>query len=538
MFAGMSSVHAATYIINASIVTQTTGFIPAGTLTGGDTLEIPSGRTNHLYFLDVVGLRRQSVKMNKVNCKIMKRSGMFLIGSGLFLFVGMSSVHAAEYYVVTSRTTVDGDTFCGGGACTSSDTIIIEGGNRGNLLLQDFDGSGSYIHIVNQNINPDSKVEIDGVLQLDNCQYVDLRGNNDDDLIYGFKVLNDGVPMTTVNSVRVMGQSDHIKISYIEVVFDGNSTLSGIGIFIQDAGESSSWTYDTIEIHHNYIHGSRYAGMYLGQNDAAYYDNPYIANVSVHDNIIDDSGAYGMVLKSVPASSGVCTIYNNIIRVTGLVTKKDNSFKTGISVHSFDGNAYAKIYNNRIEDTVGAGIKIGKSNHQIYNNKVLGCGKSGDGRWANGILLFYNADGVAVYDNIIIQPAGYGIYATSITSNCTDSRNLIGDAGLGERYVASGGMTESSGSDANWYESDVAAFNFKVWSDDGDYSNDDFSFAEVLSPEDLNQDSRTDIQDIQLCINVILERETDPDIVARADVNRDGSVNALDFQEIVKVTLG
>ncbi|MCK5218089.1 right-handed parallel beta-helix repeat-containing protein [bacterium] len=59
-----------------------------------------------------------------------------------------------------------------------------------------------------------------------------------------------------------------------------------------------------------------------------------------------------------------------------------------------------------------------------------------------------------------------------------------------------------------------------------------------FSPTDLNQDGRTNIQDIQLCVNVILETETDPDIAARADVNGDGSINALDIQEIVNVILG
>ncbi len=424
----------------------------------------------------------------------MKKILVLAIVAGM-LSTAADSGGGSIYYVPTSTTTVDGDTFCGGAACTSADTIIIEGGARGNLLFQDFDGSGAYIHIVNQNINPDSKVEINGVIQLDNCQYVDLRGDNDPDLTYGIKVLNDGIPSANANSVRVKGKSDHIKISYIEVAFDGNTTSSGNGIFIADASESSSWIWDTIEIHHNYIHGSRYAGMYLGHSYAARNDHPYLANVSVHDNIIDDSGTYGMTLKSISASSGVCTIYNNKIRVTGLVTKKSNAFKSGMSCHSFYGSAYAKIYNNRVENTVGAGMKFGRSNHQVYNNVVLGCGKSGDGRWANGILLYYNADSVDVYDNLIIQPTGYGIYATSITSNCTDSRNLIGDAGLGERYVASDGMTEGVGSNANIYHTDVADFGFKVWSDDGDYSNDDFSLGDT-ELTDLNGDGTVDMFDL------------------------------------------
>ena len=61
------------------------------------------------------------------------------------------------YYVPTTTNTVDGTTLCGG-ACTAADTIIIEGGPRGNLLFKDFNGSGSYIPIINE--NGTSKVEI------------------------------------------------------------------------------------------------------------------------------------------------------------------------------------------------------------------------------------------------------------------------------------------------------------------------------------------------------------------------------------------
>ena len=43
--------------------------------------------------------------------------------------------------------------------------------------------------------------------------------------------------------------------------------------------------------------------------------------------------------------------------------------------------------------------------------------------------------------------------------------------------------------------------------------------------------------DVQLCVNVFLGVETDPDVVARADVNGDGAVNVLDVQRIVNVFL-
>ena len=128
---------------------------------------------------------------------------------------------AASYEVSTTTLVVDGDTFCGGSACTSSDTIIIKGGARRGLKFQDFNGNGSYITITNENTNPDSKVEIDGksgsgCLSLSNCKYVDLRGDNDGDITYGIKVINDNTSKAS-GSVWVYGKSDHIKIGYLEI---------------------------------------------------------------------------------------------------------------------------------------------------------------------------------------------------------------------------------------------------------------------------------------------------------------------------------
>jgi subtilisin len=55
--------------------------------------------------------------------------------------------------------------------------------------------------------------------------------------------------------------------------------------------------------------------------------------------------------------------------------------------------------------------------------------------------------------------------------------------------------------------------------------------------EDLNLDGRVNVLDVQLCVNVFLGTEADPDIVARADVNQDIAVNVLDVQRIVNAFL-
>ncbi len=59
----------------------------------------------------------------------------------------------------------------------------------------------------------------------------------------------------------------------------------------------------------------------------------------------------------------------------------------------------------------------------------------------------------------------------------------------------------------------------------------------TLKRGDLNNDEKVNIQDIQLCVNVILGAETNPGIVARADANDDGQVNNSDIEEIVNIIL-
>lgn len=390
-----------------------------------------------------------------------------------------------DYYVENATTLVDGDTFCGGSPCTSADTIIIRGGARGSLRFQDFNGSGSYITITNENTNPDSKVEITSngansstkILNLKNCKYVDLRGDNDPDLEYGIKVINDGTPVSN-GTVWVYGESDHIKLGYLEVAFDDNTTASGIGIQVQDANLTTAWTFSNFEIHHNYIHDSKYCGMYLGHNQPTIDNNPYVGTFSIHDNLLEDLGSYGITYKGINGPNNY--IYNNVVKRTGIIeaSSPDDCGKHGIGVQFACGGNYVEIYNNWVEKTKGAGLKIGDDNHLVHDNTICGCGygygtEPSDEQWHNGITVFSAYD-VEIYDNIIIQPKRYGIYGGYGMGSCSHKRNLIGDPGVGE--AGGDGLVEGTGVDANWYEADVADFGFTAWSDDGDYSNDIFTF--------------------------------------------------------------
>jgi Zn-dependent metalloprotease len=57
-------------------------------------------------------------------------------------------------------------------------------------------------------------------------------------------------------------------------------------------------------------------------------------------------------------------------------------------------------------------------------------------------------------------------------------------------------------------------------------------------PGDLNLDGWVNVLDVQLCVNVFLGTETDPGIMARANVNGDAGVDVLDVQLIVNLFLG
>jgi hypothetical protein len=55
--------------------------------------------------------------------------------------------------------------------------------------------------------------------------------------------------------------------------------------------------------------------------------------------------------------------------------------------------------------------------------------------------------------------------------------------------------------------------------------------------EDLNQDGVVDIIDAQICVNVAIGEETAPNLVERADVNLDGSVDASDVDVVMRTIM-
>ena len=414
----------------------------------------------------------------------------------------------ADYPVSTVTGSVNGQTFCDGNPCTSADTIIITGGARGDLQLINFDGDGEYITVINE--DSATRVTITyvgtyfGGIQINNSSWIDVRGDgysgNDwvsgcsDASCYGIVVTTTGdIPNSAM--IASVGDCDNIKISYIEVDGSNDTSEGESGIIVGSKSLDDSSTLSDWEVHHNYVHGVPYAGMYFGNNDPPGEYNPYLADFLIHDNLLEDLGGYGITYKGIKTGSVGSLIYNNIIRAsnrssgasTGLVTTEDDGFKHGIGVAWAYGTAYVKIYDNWIEKTVGPGLKISESPHLIYDNKILGCGTGDDLKWGHGIYVqTYNTpysqdvDTIQIYDNIIIEPTRYGVsdyngQSSSRNPTAVLQRNIIAEAGIGEFQNVYGEVTEGTGVNANVTTVDADNICFTTWSDDSDYSNDDFT---------------------------------------------------------------
>lgn len=461
----------------------------------------------------------------KILFLIIVLSGIF----GLRAKVSAVTCIAGNCYVETNISTVDGTTFCDGGACTSANTIIIRAGARGGLLFQNFNGNGSYITIKNELKSPSTRVIITnnngpgwGVLNLRNCKYVDLRGDNDPALITTER--SKGI---IINAVRagdkagilwVYGISDHLKVSYIEANHLNNPDSEGVGIQLQDYTLDGAYSFTDMEFHHIWLHDINAQGAYFGPNDP-YGREPWnygtgtrthLRRISIHDNIVEDAGCEGWDIKGCDA--GPNEFYNNKIIRSGAQTwtggKWDQylnygDMSCGLKVAWTTHEAVVNVHDNYFESTAGPSINItGSYSHEdltaldgdkggriyVYDNIVTNAGTQGGPipflgnitrpAYQSGILSWYRTYQCDVHDNIVIQPNKYGLAVGGDYDVMTALRNLTGDAGVSEHFVATyGSYKPGIGVDANTYYTDVASVGFTAWSDDNNYANDIFTFS-------------------------------------------------------------
>ncbi|MCK5243560.1 hypothetical protein KAR34_14015 [bacterium] len=552
----------------------------------------------------------------------MKRSGMLLIiGAGLFLFGGMSSVHAAVYYVKSASN--DGNDSNDGRSDANAwgtidkvngynfvtgDDVYFKCGDvwTGNALTIDWKGTS------------DDRVTIgayydNGIIGISGSKPIINRG------VTGNGVTIDGQDYVTVQNLDIRKGNNAFVISTVNA--DANYPIvekcnigagtTGYGLRIYSGHQTTGG------IIRNNVVDSR-VGIY-GQDESLMYDGIKLTAAAnyykVHDNIIRDWAHTAMRMED----SDYCEWYENYITCVDLQGGDPHKPTSSGRGFGFSGDAkYNKIYLNYFKNMRTLNQLLGGTYNEIYNNifdtitseeTYGGCmlSISGNGAYVaynkiyNNVfyrsleetgytlggtirmyakLGWYDCEYNEIRNNIFLEPNVRALYMANwdgiknniFTNNImykTNETQTISYRGAPTLTVSEWEAAASNGdiiSDNIALDPSLAnPVNGEFWPDEltdpvvdagidvgltEDYlenirpfgSAPDIGAYEYVppsapSPTDLNQDSRTDIQDIQFCVKVILETEIDPDIVVRADVNKDGNVNTLDIQEVVNAVL-
>lgn len=396
----------ATYTINNSTITQTTGFTPSGTLAGGDTLIIPSGWTNHLYFLDVVGASGNDIIItNPSTAKISITEVMTSSPWGSITFIRCR-------YVV-----VDGSNY-------SSETygICSQNGYFGARLYESEDIEIEYAEIL--------------------------------DTTYAAMQWQDGTWNATQDVENIKIHNCYVHDIGTEGIYFGNSSFD----------PALHPSFKDCKIYSNIFENCGWDGIQLGGADEGtneVYDN-YCKNLGT-------AGATGQTFGIIMGRSSICDIYQNIvinahnagIRL-GTLTKQcdihDNvvidSGTYGISNDS--STAGQTIINNTvvnsdpsIVDYQGIATRAGADLGEIRYNLVVGFVKAGQ------ISTSYSINQDNLTSNSI--PAQYFLDVNNDNVRLT-SLSPARDAGVGAGYSTTDldGNTRPYGST----DPDIGAFEY------------------------------------------------------------------------------
>ena len=422
------------------------------------------------------------------------------------------------FCIQTSESTIDGTARCGG-ACTGGDTLYIEQ-PRGWIKFSNFNGGGSYITITGDPSNR-TVITLDGshnaAVEFDTCDWIDFRGNQlsghawtkdcTNDSCYGIEIVvgatyeGDGIEFT--------GDSDTIKLQYLEIQHADGTGDNGAGVQYQWGGGTNTDVLDTFEVAYCYIHDTLYHGMYLGHNNSYANDDPYIANINVHDNLFENLGCHGFEIKGVWGSSGVNYITNNTIRPSDRASGHSTGnnavnnqcrpaqgglgLQNGFFTGGYYGSAYAVISGNWIERPNGACMSIDEADIQIYNNVMVGCGQGSEVTYAttyekfqHGVTVAQDQDvgarpsrTVDINYNTFVDVQGYTYYSQSTGGDFAKIQyddNIVADTVDGATGYE-GGSPPDPVTIINTYSDTTgtaSSMNFTTWVDNNDYSDDNF----------------------------------------------------------------
>jgi|GEM_PF-3862829 len=377
-----------------------------------------------------------------------------LLALGLVALASVS-VWAADHAVTTGTTTVDCDVFDGGVA--AGDTLTLDGGARGKLIVRDCIGAvGNRITIRNDTADT-SPVQITGSVNFpfrcENCEHVTIDGTGgwvgmpggaycgtDTGGTDGCGIQIASTAGAASNVAFIDGTSKFVTITGIE--FDC-ADIAGLGLQINDHDYDGHWPAEWREgflITENYSHNCTTGeGLYIGPNwvDGGGVDDLRLRDIEISYNYVHDTGKECIDLKSVV--SGVNVIHHNVVEKCALNPAGTNS---GIMIYE----GYASIHHNTIINSLGNGITcwntyVPQSVENTYgpwscvmqNNLII------EPQLSTGMRCGSNSGGIAVTDcqmrqNTIIGAGTYGASLSSGTSwtGSTVYENIIVDSGTAD----------------------------------------------------------------------------------------------------------
>ena len=268
------------------------------------------------------------------------------------------------------------------------DRVLIEGHTRPSLHLVNlvYGAPGNPIVVTNTGsaplvIDDVGETASDGI-KIWGAQHVVLSGSPVDGEDFGIQVLNAAsvgidIDYNNYQQGRIAGEFEDTRDLVIANVEIGFAGFAGI-----QAKYEMSQPYpvadpllDGLEVHHTYIHDVAGEGLYIGWTSD---EHPDVANVSIHDNRIEEAGWDGIQLNR---SRGENRIYRNVV--------------DGYAGMSFTASGGAFTAQNE-------GITVGAAKADIYDNFVRASNQY------SGTAIFYSIyQPSRIFNNVLVH-GGFG----------------------------------------------------------------------------------------------------------------------------------
>lgn len=215
-------------------------------------------------------------------------------------------------------------------------------------------------------------------------QYFHLTGTGDATLTYGFEISAPATEPWPGFGLSLVGRSTNYEVDHLEIHDTGFAGISAkTDPTCDGAADQDRFVQRDIELHHLYIHETGGEALYIGSTQSygqtvdcdgveEVHQPHFLEGVSIHHNLIENTQWDGAQIGMARAG---CAFYANTIRNVGLA---------------------GELYQQQ-------GLQIGAfSSCEIYGNVLM----SGP---TNGVFVF-GAQDSRVYDNLIVDFAGTGIY--------------------------------------------------------------------------------------------------------------------------------